>query len=465
MLNRRHKAILFITLVMTGSALLAGARLNQAFGMLMLGAALAWLVGSETASRTYNYLRTIPGKMWPSLRVLFLMALGGCLFFVVAVSSNFNAFLVAAAMSVFGMLFSPFLRLSTQPRWLNLIVGGLAVAVFFLATVGSSMLSPTAQQNGERVGYLAVPGLIALAIGMWWLVKGWNLILRGIGAEEAPDVTQLVRDAKNKGAKLLYLSLFTGTIMLTFSLGSLAFLAFSNSVTPLEVEATSKASNPQNPLSPVIGLMFLAWWPYASWKGILERQLNTTPPNVKKHKLVTLVLGTLFTVTLSVAITFGIQNGNDRTLTAQVEEGTNDFQTVAAKIGAIKSRDLQTTKDYIDAYEQIDPLLAEFDAKLQHFTSIISEAKQRDIKRGPLNIQKLHGSKQEEWLVWDEQMFELIRQDIEVTRKQVLVAKQMATVPEEYQVEFWEKNFRPLLEEEDVLRQKILASKASMPTR
>jgi len=436
MLNRRHKAILFITLVMTGSALLAGARLNQAFGMLMLGAALAWLVGSETASRTYNYLRTIPGKMWPSLRVLFLMALGGCLFFVVAVSSNFNAFLVAAAMSVFGMLFSPFLRLSTQPRWLNLIVGGLAVAVFFLATVGSSMLSPTAQQNGERVGYLAVPGLIALAIGMWWLVKGWNLI-----------------------------SLFTGTIMLTFSLGSLAFLAFSNSVTPLEVEATSKASNPQNPLSPVIGLMFLAWWPYASWKGILERQLNTTPPNVKKHKLVTLVLGTLFTVTLSVAITFGIQNGNDRTLTAQVEEGTNDFQTVAAKIGAIKSRDLQTTKDYIDAYEQIDPLLAEFDAKLQHFTSIISEAKQRDIKRGPLNIQKLHGSKQEEWLVWDEQMFELIRQDIEVTRKQVLVAKQMATVPEEYQVEFWEKNFRPLLEEEDVLRQKILASKASMPTR
>ena len=40
MLNRRHKAILFITLVMTGSGLLAGARLNEALGIFMLGVAL-----------------------------------------------------------------------------------------------------------------------------------------------------------------------------------------------------------------------------------------------------------------------------------------------------------------------------------------------------------------------------------------------------------------------------------------
>ena len=41
-LNRRHKAILFITLVIVGCVLLFGAELKEAFGTMMLGAALAW---------------------------------------------------------------------------------------------------------------------------------------------------------------------------------------------------------------------------------------------------------------------------------------------------------------------------------------------------------------------------------------------------------------------------------------
>jgi len=60
MLNRRHKAILFLTLVFTGSSLLAGATLNTAFGLLLLGGALAWLVGSRTAKKGYDFSRQIP---------------------------------------------------------------------------------------------------------------------------------------------------------------------------------------------------------------------------------------------------------------------------------------------------------------------------------------------------------------------------------------------------------------------
>jgi hypothetical protein len=209
--------------------------------------------------------------------------------------------------------------------------------------------------------------------------------------------------------------------------------------------------------------MLLAWWPYACWKSILERKPNTTLANVKNHKRVTMVLGALFTVTLCVAITFGIQNGNDRMATAQIEEGKKNFQDVAVKIGNIKSRDLRTTKDYINAYVEMEPLLTQFDDKLQHFTSIIAEAKQRDRNRGPFNIQQLYGDKEKEWLVWDTQMFDLLRQDSELTRKQVLVAKQMTTLSEEDQVEFWKKNFQPLVDEENVLRQKIMSAKGTMP--
>jgi len=168
-----------------------------------------------------------------------------------------------------------------------------------------------------------------------------------------------------------------------------------------------------------------------------------------------MALGALFTVIMCVAITFGIQNGNDRVSTAKIEEGRKDFQDVAVKIGGIKSRELRTTKDYIDAYAEMEPLLAEFDGQLRQFTIILNEAQQEDTNRGPLNVRHLFRNNEKEMVEWDFQTFELLRQDNELTRKQILVTKQMAALPQEYQVEFWKKNFQPLAEEEDILRQKI----------
>lgn len=449
---------------MTGSSLLAGATLSEGVGIFMLGAAFAWLIGSETASRTYHYLRSIPGKTWPWLRVLLLMAFGGCLLVAVAVWFNFNWFLVAAAMGIFAMLISSLAHFPTQRLWLQFTGWGLAIAVFFLASLGATTLNDTAQQHDGDMGRLAVDGLIALPIGMLWLAKGWRLILAGINAQQATDGTQVENAGERRGTNWLYVSLFAGTIFLSLWLGALTFIAFSQSVFPSQVRATPKPSNPPNPLgSAVVGFMLLTWWPYASWKSILRREPNTTLDNVKRHKRVTIGLGAFFSVILSVAITFGIQNGNDAMATAQLEEGKKDFQDVAEKIGAIKSRDLRTPKDYIEAYEEIQPLLDEFDAKLRHFSGILSEAKQRDRNRGPVNIRHLYGSEHKEQMVWSEQVFDLIRQDIELTRKQVQVARQMAALPEELQVEFWNMNFRPLVEQEGIIRQKLAALMSNVP--
>lgn len=248
-----------------------------------------------------------------------------------------------------------------------------------------------------------------------------------------------------------------------YSVGIQTFLAFSNLVAGPIVDTTAVWTTSNTPTSPLIGFMFLAWWPYAAWAAILKRRPNTTANNANVHKRVTILLGAIFVVILSAATTFGIQNGNDRLVTMKVKEGMAGFQDVAKKIGAIKNRDLRTTSDYIGAYEEMEPLLAEFDGKLEIFRKVLSQARDSDKNRGPVNIQRLYGGHEQDWLKWDDQVFDLLTRDSDVTKKQILVAKEMAALPEESRVKYWNENFLPLVKTENELRQKLAALIAKQP--
>jgi hypothetical protein len=457
-MNRRHKAILFVTLVLTGSSLLAGATLNEGFGMAMLGAAFAWLVGSDTAGRTFEYLRKLPGKSWSWVRTLVLVALAGCLFVAVAVTSNYNLFQSCAAMSIFAMLLSRLLRFPTQRAWLNVIAWVLAIFVFFLASVGTATLMGAPQEDAQLLGGLMIYGLVALAIGASWLAKGWQLIQAGIQPESTPH--DIDNNSERKRTLWLYIALVLGTVFLTLCLGLLTFSAFSDSA------YGTRFKEPQNRLTPItsiVAFILLAWWPYGCWKKILEREPNGEFVSLRRHKRFTIALGAFFTFVLCIAITFGIQNGHDRQATTRIEESTKDFKDIAEKIGKIKSRDMRTTQDYIDAYSEIDPLLTEFDRKLHTFTDILAQTRERDKTRGPINIHLLYGKKEQEWITWDEQLFALLSQDCELTKKQVFVTKQMASLPETDQVNFWNQNFRPLAEEESTIRVKFASMQKNMP--
>ena len=462
MLNRRHKTVLFITLVATGSALLAGASLGEGLGIFILGATFGWVFGSGSASRVFDTARTVPGKSWPWVKFLLGMALGGCLMCAVAVASNFNSFLVTFSVAVFGMLITPVGHLARNKPWLKFIVALLGITVFVGTALGLAAVlfdaHLLANDAPERMGQLTVYALIALLLGMWWLVKGWRLTLAGINVDPTGLTTEPA--TRGKSTAWLYLFLFAGAIVLTLWLGTLAFSAFSDSTFAFEVKPTTV---PPNPLSPVIALMLLAWWPYGCWKSILEREPNTNIRALRRHKTVTGILGGLFMTVLCIAITFGIQNGNDRQSTAQIEAAAKGFQDVATKIGAIKSRDLRTTRDYTDAYEAIDPLLGDFDAKLHQFTDVLSVTEQRERTRGPLNIQRLYGKKSKEWLTWDMSTFALLREDSELTKKQIQVVRQMAELPEQSQVDYWTQNFQPLQKDEEVLRQKLAIAQKSIP--
>jgi uncharacterized membrane protein len=464
MLNRRHRVILFITLVITGTSLLAGASLTEGLGICILGVALAWAIGSnaisDAAANFADFVGKLPNKSLPWLRVPLVMALSGCLLVAVALWSNFNSFMVVAALCIVGVVVSPLRQLPTERRWLKLIVWLVGSVIFFFTAVGVMRLSIIAERNAGRIGELAVSALIALPIGMFWLAKGWRLLLRGISAAQAEDPAGLEVSSGDKGTIWLHLSLFVGAIAFTLILGLLAFLAFSDSTFPLEAKRTSASSNP---VASALFLMLLASWPYSCWKSILQREPNTSPLNVKRHTLVTAVLGGVFIIVQCVAIVFGIQNGNDRVITAQVEKDAKSFQEIAVKIGAIKGRDLRTTQDYIAAYEEIDPLLGEFDVNLQQFRDFLSVTEQRDQARGPLNIQRMY-LKHDKWTQWDTSTFALLNQDSEITKKQIQVVRQMALLPKESQVDYWKSNFRPLQLEEEVLRQKLATATQTMPS-
>lgn len=450
-LNRRHKALLFITLVITGTSLLAGAQLNEALGLLMLGAAFAWLVGSRTASTAYDRFRNLPGKAWPCLRVLLLMALGGTVLTGLADGWNYNSFLVVAGMCVFWLLISPF-RVVPVQHWLSKAVFWLvAVFVFFVAVVAASTATADAPRNARKLGQLSAYALIALPIAFLWLSKGWKLLVVGITAPESTTTAPTADSETQQRSSSGYIALFLGFVLVTLWLGLVAFSASSDSASALE---STKSQDTQQTWSFIGVLMLAGWGLYACWQRILRREPNAVPRNLRRHKLVTLLLGGIFTVVISVAVVFGIQNGSDRQLTAEVEQSMSSFQGVAQKIGAIKARDLKTTRDYIDAYGEMEPLLADFDSKLEHFDSILARADQRYNSRGPLNIQRLY-SHEREWLTWDHKVFGLLHKDSELTRKQIAAVGQMAEVPPEQQVDFWKDNVKPLLDQEDVLRQDL----------
>ena len=463
MFNRRHKAILFITIVLTGCALLAGATLNQAFGTLLLGCAFAWVVGSETTARTFRYLPKLPGKSWPWLEVPLLMLLAGGILVPVAVWSNYGSFFVCASMALLGLLISPFNRIPTQKTWLKALVWIAGIVLFFFGAVGAMELSAPAAQNAERVGEACLYGLISLMLGMLWLIKGWRLIIRGISTESLAEAPTETNHKSGQSTIWLYFLLLAGVFLLMVVLGIQTFLAFGNLVAGPTIETTSVSTASNTPISPLIGFMFLAWWPYAAWAAILKRRPNTAADNASVNKRVTIVLGGIFVVALSAATTFGIQNGNDRLVTTKMKEGMAGFQDTAVKIGAIKSRDLRTTSDYIEAYEEMEPLITEFDAKLETFREVLSQARDRDKNRGPVNIQRLYGGHEQDWLNWDDQMFDFLTRDSDVSKKQILVAKEMAALPEESRVKYWNENFLPLVKTENELRKKLAALMATQP--
>jgi hypothetical protein len=450
-LNRRHKAILFVTLVVSGCALLLGAELRAALGFMMLGVAFAWATGSETASKVYAGLKGVSGTFYSWIRLPLAMVLAGGLFGGVLLYSRANPVLAVAFMCAAGIFLAPLTPLPTQKLWLRVPLILLAVAAYLVATWGmiSTDLIAT-NKYAARYGQLAFTGLLTFVVGFFWLSKGWNLIERGISSASSVDIPPPKAPAKSPWGH--YISLLIGVIVLILWLGLLAWSGSSDWEYAPEKTTETRGSNL---FGQFVFVVVLASWPYFSWRTILGRESNADPKRLRSHRRTSAIAGMIFVVVLSLAVTYGVQNGTDRRMVEKIEAVAKDLIAVATKIGTIKQRDLQTTDDYIQAYSEIDALLPDFESKIQECADVYREARQTDENRGLINTQLFYKSHKPEMWKNNIDMLDLLRQVDSLTKQEALTARNMAALPARDQVNFWQKEFKPLLVQEDDLRQKI----------
>ena len=161
-------------------------------------------------------------------------------------------------------------------------------------------------------------------------------------------------------------------------------------------------------------------------------------------------------VVLIVAVALAIQKRNDRVLDAQAAQSESELRTLGAQIAAIKDRQFGTMSEYVAAYARVEPLLKEYDQKLQQYSELCSTAQQRDQKRGLINIRRLYSRYNEEAWRNNSEILELVRQVNEVTKKEASVIHDMALLPADEQVQFWHDEFMPLAAQEHALREQLL---------
>src|SRR6266480_2916423 len=161
-------------------------------------------------------------------------------------------------------------------------------------------------------------------------------------------------------------------------------------------------------------------------------------------------------VVLIVAVALAIQKRNDRVLDAQVAQSESELRTLGAQIAAIKDRQFGTMSEYFAAYARVEPLLKDYDQKLQQYSELCSTAQQRDEKRGLINIRRLYSRYNAEAWRNNSALIELVGQVNEVTKKEASVIHDMASLPADEQVQFWHDEFMPLAAQAHAPREQLL---------
>src|SRR5215469_2213894 len=163
---------------------------------------------------------------------------------------------------------------------------------------------------------------------------------------------------------------------------------------------------------------------------------------------VVLVLITIF------AVTFAVQEHNDRVLSDEITETASELQDTGARITSIRDVDMKEMNDYIRAYSEIAPLLDDYDRHLQRITDLYYEAHERD--RSLLRVERLYRRPQlMNWANMSD-ILNIARALNKVFSQETSVIQNMALLPEPERMQFWHEQFLPLESQEKALRAKML---------
>ena len=90
-------------------------------------------------------------------------------------------------------------------------------------------------------------------------------------------------------------------------------------------------------------------------------------------------------------VTVFLRHQSEKELLSHLERSQKDLRTLGGEIANIKDADLGSANDFISAYAQIEPLEKEYEVKLQEFSELYEQARERDGHRGWLDLERLRG--------------------------------------------------------------------------
>lgn len=153
---------------------------------------------------------------------------------------------------------------------------------------------------------------------------------------------------------------------------------------------------------------------------------------------------------------FAIQNHEDHLLTAQMIQTETDLKTTGGRIADIKDRHFTSMADYINAYSHVAPLLDDYDHKLHEYVDLCNRAQLQDERWLLINVKSLHRRHNTDICRDASGVIELTGQINAVMKKEASVIRDMRSLPEKVQVQFWHEEFAPLLTQEHALRETLL---------
>jgi hypothetical protein len=176
----------------------------------------------------------------------------------------------------------------------------------------------------------------------------------------------------------------------------------------------------------------------------------------KRLRVRMIALALIAASALGVAIVLGVQNHEDHVLSAQITQTEAELRATGARIANIKDHDFRTMAEYVTAYAEVEPLLTQYDQKLKEYSELYNTAQRRDQKRGLINIQRLHNRYNPE--VWrnTSELIAVIRDINDVMKREASVIRDMGSIPEQEQLQFWHEEFMPLVAQEHALRERLL---------
>jgi hypothetical protein len=181
---------------------------------------------------------------------------------------------------------------------------------------------------------------------------------------------------------------------------------------------------------------------------MMSDQRRSTFTQIYAAGAVVLVFITIF------AVTFAIQEHNDRVLTDEISGTASELEDTGARVMSIRDGDLKDMNDYIRAYSQMEPLLSDYDKQLQRITDLYGQARERN--RRLLRVERLY---RRPYLANWESMSEILditRALNRVLRQETSIIQNMALLPKSDRMQFWHEQFLPLEAQEKALRVKLL---------